>query len=147
MDDRRQILGVNVRFYQALAQRWLGPVGWLVAIWSRLTVFGSGLTALVRFGNPLAQIWGLITTWQRYRKSRDALASLKDQSRLDLALQTFDRCGWCTGPTSPSRLIRGRFKPEVRRLGKNDPEQVGQTLDRLWDDALEKEIQNRQPAG
>ena len=139
-DDRRQMLGVNVRFYQALAQRWLGPVGWLVAIWSRLTVFGSGLTALVRFGNPVAQVWGLVSTWQRYRKSKDALAALKDQTRLDRAMQTFDAAWMVHWPDIAELLIKGRFNPSIRNLATDDEDQLGRTLDQLWAEALDKEI-------
>lgn len=139
-DDRRQMLGINVRFYQALAQRWLGPVGWLVAIWSRLTIFGSGLTALVRFGNPLAQVWGLVSTWQRYRKSKDALAALKDQTRLDRAIQTFDAAWMVHWPDIAELLIKGRFNPTIRTHETDDEDQLGRTLDQLWAEALDKEI-------
>ena len=34
-DDRQQLLGVQVRLYQALAQRWLGPVGCVACLGSR----------------------------------------------------------------------------------------------------------------
>jgi len=139
-DDRRQVLGVNVRFYQALAQRWLGPVGWLVAIWSRLTIFGSGLTALVRFGNPLAQVWGLVSTWQRYRKSKTALAALQDQSRVDKALRSFNQVWQVHWPDIAELLVQGRFDPRIRRPDRDDPDQMGQALDQLWADALDKEI-------
>ena len=52
--------GINIRLYQQLAQRWLGPVGWLVAVWTRVLVFGSGITALLRFGNPFRQVAGAV---------------------------------------------------------------------------------------
>ncbi|MFZ1984073.1 MAG: GTPase, partial [Desulfatitalea sp.] len=80
-DDQRMVLGVHARLYQVLAQRWTGPVGWLVAIWSRLILFGTGLAALVRFGNPLRQLWGLISSWRHYKESSAALETLSDQTR------------------------------------------------------------------
>jgi hypothetical protein len=63
-------LGVNVRLYQQLAQRWLGPVGWLVAIWARILVFGSGLASLLRFGNPIRQLVGAASAVKHYTESK-----------------------------------------------------------------------------
>lgn len=140
--DRRQVLGVNVRLYQALAQRWLGPVGWLVAIWSRLIVFGSGLTALLRFGNPLSQVWGMISSWRKFKESRSALAMLNDRNRVDAALDSFRRTMLTLWPDIAEELIKGGFHPGVRALDTLAPENegVGQSLDSLWTDALEKKI-------
>jgi hypothetical protein len=141
-DDRRQILGVNVRLYQALAQRWLGPVGWLVAIWSRLIVFGSGLTALLRFGNPLSQVWGMISSWRKFKESRSALAMLNDQNRVDAALDSFRRTMLTLWPDIAEGLIKGGFRPGIRALDTLAPENegIGQSLDNLWSDALDKKI-------
>ncbi len=57
-DGNALMPGINVRLYQQLAQRWLGPVGWLVAVWTRILVFGTGIASLLRFGNPVRQIVG-----------------------------------------------------------------------------------------
>jgi energy-coupling factor transporter ATP-binding protein EcfA2 len=140
-DRQRQLLGVHVRLYQALAQRWLGPVGWLVAIWSRLIVFGSGLTALVRFGNPLHQIWGLISSWRRFKESRSALSALSDQSRVDTAVQAY-RKHWLTQwPGVAEQLISAGFDARVRTLAGEDSAGVARDLEDLWSRALEEEIQ------
>jgi GTPase SAR1 family protein len=140
-DNRRQLFGVNVRLYQALAQRWLGPVGWLVAIWSRLVVFGSGLAALVRFGNPIHQIWGLISSWRRFKESRQALKALEGDTQVDLALQAFQKVVLLQWPDIAELLISGRFGPDVRRLDLAENRQVSQDLETLWADRLEEQIQ------
>ena len=141
-DDRHQILGVNVRLYQALAQRWLGPVGWLVAIWSRLIVFGSGLAALVRFGNPLRQLWGMVSSWQRLKQSRSALKMLNDEDRVDTALGSFHTTLLTLWPDIAEALIKGGFHPDIRSLETLTPEnnEVGRALDNLWSQALEQQI-------
>ena len=141
-DDRRQILGVNVRLYQSLAQRWLGPVGWLVAIWSRLIVFGSGLTALLRFGNPLRQLWGAVSSWKRFKESRSALDMLSDGARVDAAMDQFRKSFLTRWPDIAGLLVDGGFDPAVRTLETVDPEHddVGQALDQLWSDALDAQI-------
>ena len=147
-EDRRQILGVNVRLYQALAQRWLGPVGWLVAIWSRLIVFGSGLTALIRLGNPLSQLWGMVTSWQKFKESRTALRMLNDQGRVDTALSSFRNTMLTLWPDIAETLIKGGFHPDIRSLDTLVPEndEVGQALDNIWSRALDQQI-NRYAKG
>lgn len=141
-DDRRQIFGISVRLYQSLAQRWMGPVGWLVAVWSRLMVFGGGLAALVRFGNPLRQIWGVVSSWRRFKESRTALDMLQDSDRVDTALDSFRRTLLMRWPDIAESLIKGGFHPEIRELASvTGDEAVGQTLDRLWSDALDQQIQ------
>jgi energy-coupling factor transporter ATP-binding protein EcfA2 len=141
-DDRRRILGVNVRLYQALAQRWLGPVGWLVAIWSRLIVFGSGLAALVSFGNPLRQLWSVVSSWKKFKESRSALEMLNDSDRVDTALHSFRRTLVTLWPDIAEVLIKGGFHPDIRAFDSLTAEnnEVEQALDRLWSDALDRHI-------
>ena len=146
-DDRQQVFGINVKLYQALAQRWMGPVGWLVAVWSRLMVFGGGLAALVRFGNPLRQVWGAVSSWRRFKESRTALDMLRDSDRVDSALDSFRRTLLMRWPDIAETLIKGGFHPEVRELAAtSNNDEVGQALDQLWSDALDHQI-NRYASG
>jgi energy-coupling factor transporter ATP-binding protein EcfA2 len=147
-DDRRQILGVNVRLYQALAQRWIGPVGWLVAVWSRLIIFGSGLTALMRFGNPLSQIWGMVSSWRKFKESRSALEMLKDQGRADNALNSFRTTMLTLWPDIAEHLIKGGFHTSIRAPQALTPEnqEVSHALDSIWSQALDNQI-NRYAKG
>jgi energy-coupling factor transporter ATP-binding protein EcfA2 len=141
-DNGPPVFGVNVRLYQALAQRWLGPVGWLVAIWSRLVVFGSGLTALVRFGNPIHQIWGLFSSWKRFKESRAALSALKDDTRVNHALQAFRKAILVQWPDIAELMIAGGFDPQVRDGNIDESQQVGRDLDALWADRLDAQIES-----
>ncbi len=140
-EDQQQLLGVQVRLYQALAQHWLGPVGWLVAIWSRLIVFGSGLSALVRFGNPIRQLWGLFSSWRRFKKSRSALAWLEDTSQVNAAMTVFRKAVLTKWPEIAEPLVQAGFDPAVRRLEPSEEQQVGRSLEVLWADALDQQIQ------
>ncbi len=146
-DDRQQIFGIHVRLYQALAQRWMGPVGWLVAVWSRLMVFGGGLAALIRFGNPLRQLWGAISSWRRFKESRKALDMLNDSDRVATALNGFQKTLLTLWPDIAESLIKGGFHPELRELAAtSDKNGVGDALDQLWSNALERQI-NRYASG
>jgi GTPase SAR1 family protein len=139
-DDRQQLMGVQVRVYQALAQRWLGPVGWLVAIWSRLIVFGSGLTALLRFGNPLRQLWGMVSSWRRFKESRSALALLEDQTRADAALNKFLKALMIRWPDIAGQLVSAGFDTAVHDLEVTSQTQTGSALETMWTDALTHQI-------
>jgi energy-coupling factor transporter ATP-binding protein EcfA2 len=140
-DDRRLFLGMHLRLYQSLAQRWVGPVGWLVALWSRLLLFGTGLAALVRFGNPLRQLWGLVSSWRRYKESSAALGALNDETRVDGALQAFRNIWWTHWPDIGELLIRARFDPRVRRMNEGGDEEVADLVRGLWNDTLDAEIE------
>ncbi len=141
-DERRVILGVHARLYQSLAQRWVGPVGWILAIWSRLILFGTGVSALVRFGNPMQQLWGMASSWRHRKEGKSSLGALSDQTRIDTALQGFRKVWWTQWPDIAERLVQGRFDPQVRRLQAGESEQAGQLVRDLWSDALEAEIEN-----
>ncbi len=141
-NNRHRMFGVNIRLYQALAQRWMGPVGWLVAVWSRLIVFGSGVASVLRFGNPVQQIWGAVSSWRRYKESRAALHALKDHSDVDLALQAFQKTLLVEWPDIAELMIKGRFDPRVRRPNPEEDLQANLGLDALWADRLDAEVES-----
>jgi energy-coupling factor transporter ATP-binding protein EcfA2 len=140
-DDQRMVVGVHARLYQMLAQRWTGPVGWMIAIWSRLILFGTGLAALVRWGNPLTQLWGLVSAWRRHKEIGAALETLGDQNRADAALTTFQQTFRTHWPDIAEQLVAGRFDPQVRRQTADETPAVTGALRHLWAQTLEAEIE------
>ena len=78
--DFKRMLGINVLVYQKLAQRWLGPVGWLIAIWARILILGTGITAMFRFGNPVRQLAGMVSSLVHFKESKAAMPRPKDPS-------------------------------------------------------------------
>jgi energy-coupling factor transporter ATP-binding protein EcfA2 len=139
-DDRRMAAGVSVRLYQVLSQRWVGPVGWMVAVWSRLILFGSGLAVLTRFGNPMQQVWGLFSSWRR-PKDADAHEPSVERTRVDGALHAFQQVWWTQWPEIGELLIQGRFDPRVRQVEVEDGRAVGRAARNLWGDSLDAEIE------
>jgi GTPase SAR1 family protein len=140
-DDRRLFMGMHLRLYQSLAQRWVGPVGWLVALWSRLLLFGTGLASLVRFGNPVRQIWGLISSYRRYKESSAALGTLNDQTRVDGAMLAFRKVWLTHWPQIGELLVQAGFDPRIRRVEGDDDQGVAQMVSGLWSDTLDAEIE------
>ncbi|BBO82007.1 hypothetical protein DSCO28_25730 [Desulfosarcina ovata subsp. sediminis] len=135
--------GVNVRLYQQLAQRWLGPVGWLVAIWARILVFGSGIASLLRFGNPVRQVFGAVATVKHYGASKKALAAAERGAGAGMALVRYDAAMARAWPDVAERLVAARFAPRVRdeRQAPGDGEAIGEQLARIWNEALEEELE------
>ncbi|MGB8720949.1 MAG: GTPase [Desulfobacterales bacterium] len=138
-----QLLGVNVRLYQLLAQRWTGPVGWLIALWARVLVFGSGMAALLRFGNPLRQLWGAVSVVGRYRKAKSAVADSEEGKGLDQALRSYRLSLLKRWPEIAELLVRGRFAPEVRDIARVLPEpgDLAAELGARWNGALERSLE------
>jgi GTPase SAR1 family protein len=139
MNNRqRYSLGVSVIFYHLLAQRWTGPVGWLVAMWARILMFGAGLVSLLRPGNPMRQVWALINTWRRLGESRAASAEARQGDDSGLAMAAYRRKLVALWPDVAEALVAARFDHRVRVPALDQP-----TADRLhaqlaatWEQAL-----------
>ena len=141
-DGNALMPGINVRLYQQLAQRWLGPVGWLVAVWTRILVFGTGIASLLRFGNPVRQIVGAVSAVRHYADSKKALDAADRGSGAGTALQRYDSAIAREWPDIAEMLIKARFSPSVRdaRHAPGNGEEIGQRLSLVWNDALEDEL-------
>ena len=141
-DNNALMPGINVRLYQQLAQRWLGPVGWLVAIWTRILVFGTGIASLLRFGNPVRQIAGAVSAVRHFADSKKAMDAADRGSGAGMALHRYDSAiarGW---PDIAEALIKARFAPSVREAhhAPGYGEEIGERLSQIWNDALEIEL-------
>jgi GTPase SAR1 family protein len=134
--------GINVRLYQQLAQRWLGPVGWLVAVWTRILVFGSGLASLLRFGNPVRQLFGAVLAVRHYADSKKAVDAADRGAGAGMALHRYDNALARAWPDIAETLIDARFSLSVREVQRapGHGEEIGRHLSRIWTDALEDEL-------
>jgi GTPase SAR1 family protein len=141
-DGNGLVPGINVRLYQQLAQRWLGPVGWLVAVWTRMLVFGTGIVSLLRFGNPVRQLFGAVSAVRHYSDSKKAMDAADLGAGAGKALDRYDSAIARVWPDIAETLIKARFAPSVREAGHapGHGEDIGQRLSRIWSDALEDEL-------
>lgn len=134
--------GINVRLYQQLSQRWLGPVGWLVAVWARILVFGTGIASLVRFGNPLRQIVGAVSAVRHHGDSKKAVDAAERGAGAGEALHRYDSTIARVWPDIAETLIKARFVPSVRDAGRAPGygKEIEQHLSQVWNAALEEEL-------
>ncbi len=142
-DRSGQVLGINVLLYQKLAQKWIGPVGWIIAIWARILIFGTGMLAMFRFGNPVSQLAGVVSSIWRFKDSRAAVAETGRSKKVDAALRNYRMSLMKSWPEIGEALIRGRFDPGVRKIESvlPDKQTLGEELTAIWNDALDASIE------
>jgi GTPase SAR1 family protein len=142
-DEERQVLGINVMLYQKLAQRWLGPVGWLVALWGRILVFGLGFTAMLRFGNPMRQIWGMAATLRHYKEAKGAMDISQQGEDLEDALFNYKSALMQSWPDIAEALVAQHMDNKVRNIAEilPDSKQLEENLSKLWQKAIQLEVQ------
>ncbi len=143
-DEERQVLGINLLLYQKLSQRWLGPVGWMVALWGRVLVFGLGFTAMLRFGNPVRQLWGMAATLRHYKAAKGALEiSQEGGGGLESALAGYRAALMRHWPDIAEALVLGRMDRRVRDVAEilPDSQLLVHDLSKLWQCAVQTEVQ------
>jgi predicted GTPase len=142
-DDSHQLLGVSLMVYQKLAQRWIGPIGWMTAIWARLLLFGAGIAALFRFGRPVSQIIGLISAWRHYQTSKSAMADSRNDQRIGAGLRTYRLAAMSNWPDIAESMIGGGFDSTVRRVEEALPADstFSEQFAGLWNSSLESEME------
>ncbi|MCP4624499.1 MAG: hypothetical protein GY850_13370 [bacterium] len=142
-DDSHQLLGVSLMVYQKLAQRWIGPIGWMTAIWARLLLFGAGLAALFRFGRPVSQIIGLVAAWRRYKDSKSAMADSRDDDKVSAGLRTYRLSAMSNWPNIAESMIGGGFDTTVRRVDDALPTDItfSEKFAGLWSSSLDSEME------
>ena len=138
-DAQRHLnLGINVMLYHELAQRWGGPVGWLIALWARILMFGSGMAAVFRPGNPLRNLWGLFKSWRQYKESRGAKEEMEDGKGSQAAMECYRQTLQKEWPDVAELLIKGRFDQMVRDVAMIPPSiaAMDDALSSAWEKAL-----------
>jgi GTPase SAR1 family protein len=138
-----QVLGVNVLLYQKLAQQWFGPVGWLIALWARILIFGTGLMSLIRFGNPVRQIMGIISSLRHFKEAEASIAAGNKGDRLGIAMRKYRVAVLKEWPEVADMLVKGGFEESVRQpdTGMSDQHELNDALSTLWQEALGSTIE------
>jgi GTPase SAR1 family protein len=142
-DDSQQFIGVNVMVYQKLSQMWLGPVGWMIAIWTRLLIFGTGVVSMFRFGRPFQQLYGMISALRHFKDSRSATEASYNAQRVNTALRSYRLATMKNWPDISESLVKGRFESTVRRVedAMAGSEDFGENISAIWSEVLDQEIQ------
>ncbi|MEJ2656438.1 MAG: 50S ribosome-binding GTPase [Desulfobacterales bacterium] len=137
--DSKRMPGINVLIYQKLAHRWLGPVGWLIAIWARILIFGTGIAAMFRFGNPIRQLAGMVSSLVRFKESKAAISESQRPDHIDAAMQGYRLFVLQEWPDIAESLVRARFDTRVRTIEQvlSNNTFLNEDLNLIWSDALD----------
>jgi energy-coupling factor transporter ATP-binding protein EcfA2 len=140
----KQFIGLNVVVYHKLAQRWVGPMGWMIAIWARLLIFGSGIAAVLRFGRPLRQLLNTVSALRRSDETQSAVADPENDQQTAAAFRNYRIVVLEHWPEIAGRLIQGGFDGSIRKV-EDALSGTGGFKNRLasiWTDALDTEIEH-----
>ncbi|UCF93016.1 MAG: 50S ribosome-binding GTPase [Desulfobacterales bacterium] len=142
-NETRQFFAVDVVLYQKLAQRWLGPVGWMIAIWARLLIFGTGLLGMLRLGHPLSQILGMISALRHFKDAKSAIDESQKNQQVDAAFAKYRLAIRQSWPDIAEMLVKAGFDGAVRKV--EEPLSAGgiisDRLASLWAATLDNEIE------
>jgi GTPase SAR1 family protein len=141
-DDSRQFLGINIMVYQKLCQLWVGPMGWMIAIWTRVLIFGTGIVAMFRFGQPLRQALGVFSALRHFKDSKSAMDSHKQEGHLEGALRTYRLATLKYWPDIAESLIKGGFDSDVRKIDDSvaGGDLFSEQLTSFWIESVQSEI-------
>ena len=139
----QQLFGLNVLVYQKLAQRWLGPMGWMIAIWARLLIFGSGLMAVLRFGRPVRQVLNRLSALKQSKNTQAALEDPEKDQQMAAAFRNYRLTVLESWPDIARSLVRGGFDSSVRKVedALSGTDGFEQKLAEIWSGTLDGQIQ------
>ncbi len=130
--DRQLSSAMGLTVYQRLCQRWIGPVGWMLAVWTRLVILGSGISSFFRMGRRFRLLAQPGSDREGKLLAPDQLEATQRSYRIALLRR------W---PEAADLLVRGRFDPAVRSIDMAAACGVAGQLSDLWAKAVEGEIE------
>ena len=130
---------INVLLYQKLAHRWLGPVGWLIAIWARILILGTGIAAMFRFGSPIRRLSGMVSSLVHFNESKSNAAESLGPDHVDIAIRAYRLVVLQQWPDIAEALVRARFDPSVRKIEQALPDNttLNEDLNSIWTNSLD----------
>jgi energy-coupling factor transporter ATP-binding protein EcfA2 len=133
------LFGLNVLVYQKLAQRWLGPMGWMIAIWARLLIFGSGIMAVFRHGRPVRQVLNTLSALKRSKESQAAIEEPQKDRQMTAAFRNYRLAVLENWPDIARSMARGGFDGSIRKVedALSGTEGFEHKLAAIWTDALD----------
>jgi energy-coupling factor transporter ATP-binding protein EcfA2 len=130
--DRQLSSAMGFTVYQRLCQRWIGPVGWMLAVWTRLVILGSGISSFFRPGRWFRSVSSAGAHREGKLLAPDQLEATQRSYRIALLRR------W---PETADHLVRGRFDPAVRSVEMAAACGVAEQLSDLWAQAVERETE------
>lgn len=140
--DEQILPGISLSVCQPLSQRWVGPVGWVLAAWTRLMAFGGGVASIFRFSRPRGRGPRAVSDGRRSAGEKGARPEALAPERLHAVLRGYRMELLRRWPDAAEMLVRGRFDSSVRDGGATTAsvERFAERFSFLWAEAVNAEI-------
>jgi energy-coupling factor transporter ATP-binding protein EcfA2 len=137
------LFGLNVLVYQKLAQRWLGPMGWMIAIWARLLIFSSGIMAVFRFGRPVRQVLNTLSALKHSKETQPAIEDPQKDRLMAAAFRNYRLAVLENWPDIARSMVQGGFDSSIRKVedALSGTQGFKHKLASIWTDALDAELE------
>lgn len=137
------LFGLNVLVYQKLAQRWLGPIGWMIAIWARLLIFGSGIMAVFRHGRPVRQVLSTLSAVKRTKEIQPSIEEPQKDQQMTAAFRNYRLAVLENWPGIARSMVRGGFDSSIRKVedALSGTQGFEDRLAGIWNEALDAELE------
>ena len=135
--------GAEVIFYRRLSQLWVGPVSWMLSVYSRYLIFGPGLLGMLRFGRPLNQVLGLISAARRAWKSGKSIDDSLS-AEMEMPLRIYRKTLRREWPGTAEQLIeKAGFDPSVRGAEKvfGNEDSARGLIGNAWESAMSTAVE------
>ena len=130
--------------YQRLAQLCWGPHGWLVALWARLLLIGSGLLSLFRPGGAASQARAAASSLLRTGDAGESASRATGSPWVEEAFLEYRAVQNRLWTDSAKLLVGIGFERSVLDLGRAvaDEGKLKQRLSAIWESALAAAIES-----
>jgi energy-coupling factor transporter ATP-binding protein EcfA2 len=143
--ESQPLFGLNVLVYQKLSQRWLGPMGWMIAIWARLLIFGSGIMAVLRFGRPVRQMLNTLSALKLRGQTQPAGEDPQKDRQMAAAFRNYRLAVLENWPDIAGAMVQGGFDSAIRKVedALSGTQGFEHRLAAIWADALDAQIERQ----
>lgn len=141
--DALPAYSINSLLYQKLAGRWMGPVGWLIALWARLLVLAAGVLTAFRDGHPLRRLRDRTRSFQPSDGSLSTEMNPAGDRGGDMALSNYRICLLRNWPAIAETLESCGFDASVRHMETvlPDGDLLKEQLMRRWLGSLDQAVE------
>jgi len=117
----------------------------MIAIWARILIFGTGLMAMFRFGNPIKQVLGVISSIRHFKDTQVNIADAEKNGGVGAAMQAYRIVVLQYWPDIAEKLVKGGFQSHVRKVENIMPAQqdLSATLADMWQQALNASLDQK----
>ena len=143
-DGLHPAVDTHTLLYQKLAARWVGPVGWLIAVWARLLILAGGIMTAVRFGGPLRRLKDTARALRHFKEPPPTGSPWIDDRQPDTAMRQYRLAIAQRWPDIAEMLTAGGFDGAVRDMEKALPQDdtLNDELTALWRSNLDRSVEN-----